>query len=134
MPICAQVSVRGAARRIALLVGVVAGITALVSALVGLLGGASLQRSVSAGFYIVGCFLILMGFFSGVRGPVRPKGGDVEKEPVAAPFGVGIFWSGVRKASPDERLDARSTTWLFLLLGIGLILGGVLVDSKVGFT
>lgn len=134
MPICAHVSVRGAARRIALLVGFVAGVTACVSALVGLLGGASLQRSVSVGFYIVGCFLVLMGFFSGVRGPVRPKERDGEKEPVAAPFGVGIFWSGVRNASPDEQLDARSTAWLFLLLGMGLILGGVLVDSKVGFT
>ena len=124
----------GAARRIATLVAVVLGITACASAIVGLLSGASLGRAVSAGFYIVGCFLIVLGFVSGVRGPVRPKGKDEDARPLAAWFGTGIFGSGARTATADERVDALSTAWLFLALGVGLVLAGVLVDSRVGFT
>jgi hypothetical protein len=126
--------VRGAARRIATLVAVVLGATACASALVGLLAGASLSRAVSAGFYVVGCFLVVLGFFSGVRGPVRPKGREEDAQPLTAPLGVGIFWSGVRTATADEHVDAMSTAWLFLVLGLGLVVVGVLVDSRVGFT
>lgn len=125
---------RGAARRIATLVGVVLGITALASALVGLLAGASLVRSISVGLYIVGCFLIVLGFFSGIRGPVRPKGKVEDEMPMAASFGTGIFASGIRTATSDERVDALSTAWLFLVLGAALVVAGVLVDSRVGFT
>jgi uncharacterized membrane protein HdeD (DUF308 family) len=126
--------VRGAARRIALVLGVVLGITGLASALVGLLAGSSLARSISVGFYLVGCFLIVLGFFSGVRGPVRPRGKVEDERPLASSFGVGVFWSGVRTATTDERTDALATAWVFLLLGIALIVAGVLVDSRVGFT
>ena len=123
---------RGAARRIAILVAVVFGATACVSALVGLLAGASLDRAVSVGFYLVGCLLIVLGFFSGVRGPLRPRGSDDDAQSAAALFGVGMFSSGARPATADERMDARATAWLFLLLGGGLVLAGVLVDSRVG--
>ena len=124
---------RGAARRIATLVAVVLGITALASALVGLLAGASLSRAVSTGLYIVGCFLIVLGFFSGVRGPVRPRGKEEDAPALSASFGIGILASGIRTATADERVDALSAAWLFLLLGVGLVLAGVLVDSRVGF-
>ncbi|MGH7542206.1 MAG: hypothetical protein ACRELC_14525 [Gemmatimonadota bacterium] len=124
---------RGAARRIAILLGVVLGVTALVSLLVGLAAGSSASRSVSAGFYIVGCFLVVFGFFSGLRGPVRARGRDeADERPLSAFFSSGL-WGGVRTASPDERADALGTAWFFLLLGILLVLAGVLVDSRVGF-
>jgi hypothetical protein len=124
--------VRGAARRIAILLTVVLGITAAVSMLVGLLAGSSLARSVSTGFYLVGCFLIVLGFFSGIRGPVRARGRDEDERPLSAFFSSGI-WAGVRSATSDERTDALATAWLFLLLGVVLVLAGVLVDSRVGF-
>ena len=123
---------RGAARRIASLVGFVLGVTALVSMLVGLMAGSSVTRSVSAGFYVVGCFLVVLGFFSGLRGPVRPRGRDeVDERPLSAFFTSGL-WGGVRTASSDERADALATAWFFLLLGIVLVLTGVVVDSRVG--
>jgi hypothetical protein len=125
---------RGALRRIAILVGVIAGITAFVSLLSGLLAGSSVSRSLSVGFYLVGCFLLVLGFFAGVRGPVRPREKEGEAAPLAASFGVGVFWSGVRNATPDELTDTISTAWLMLLLGIGLIAAGVFFDSRVGFT
>jgi hypothetical protein len=125
--------VRGAARRIAILLGFVLGITGLVSMLVGLASGSSVTRSVSAGFYIVGCFLVLLGFFSGLRGPVRARGKDeVDERPLSAFFTSGL-WGGVRTASSDERADALGTAWFFLFLGIVLVLAGIVVDSRVGF-
>ena len=124
-----------AARRLVVILAVVLGVTACMSALFGLLAGSSLSRSVSTGLYLVGCFLIVLGFFSGVRGPVRPRAKvDDDAPPVAAAFGVGAFWSGVRTATEGERSDALTTAWLFLVLGVGLVLAGVLVDSRVGFT
>jgi hypothetical protein len=125
---------RGALRRIAILLAVVLGVTGVASAAFGLLLGASLARSVSTGYYIVGCFLIVVGFFSGVRGPVRPKGKVEDEKPIASTFGVGIFWSGARTATVEERTDALASAWLFLLVGVALVVAGVLVDSRVGFT
>jgi hypothetical protein len=125
--------VRGAARRITVLLAFALGVTALVSMLVGLASGSSFTRSISAGFYIVGCFLVVLGFFSGLRGPVRPVGKeDEETRPLSAFFTSGL-WGGVRTASSDERADALGTAWFFLLLGIVLVLAGVLVDGRVGF-
>ena len=124
---------RGAARRLTILLAVVLGITALVSALVGLASGTSLTRSVSAGLYVVGCFLVVLGVFSGIRGPVRARAKDEadDMRPMSAFFTSGL-WGGVRTASPDERSDALATAWFFLVLGIVLVLAGVLVDSRVG--
>jgi hypothetical protein len=125
--------VRAAARRIAVLLAVVLGITASAAALIGLLTGTSLSRSVSVGFYIVGCFLIVLGFFSGLRGPVRPRGSEEDQRPLGAVLGIGVFSSGIRTATSDERTDALATAWLFLLLGATLFVAGILVDSRVGF-
>jgi hypothetical protein len=125
--------VGGAARRIVVLLGVVLGITAAAGTLVGLLTGTSVTRSVSVGFYIVGCFLIVLGFFSGLRGPVRPRGKEEGERPLGAILGIGVFSSGVRTATSDERTDALATAWLFLLLGATLFVAGIVVDTRVGF-
>jgi uncharacterized membrane protein HdeD (DUF308 family) len=119
-----------AARRFAVLLAVVAGITAGISLLAGLAVDASPDASVPRGLYLVGSFLLLIGVFAGIRGPVRPKGGDEGREAVGGMFGFGIFSQGIRKATPDERRDARSTTWLFLSLGIALIALGIATDGR----
>jgi hypothetical protein len=75
-------------------------------------------------------FLIVLGVFNGLRGPVRPKGGDDDQQPLGGILGVGIFSTGIRPASTDERADARATTWLFLALGIAMIVVGVLLDPR----
>ena len=62
-----------AARRLALLVLGCSILTAGFSALFGELLGASLDRAVSLGFYGLGCFLMVSGFFVGNRGPARVK-------------------------------------------------------------
>lgn len=126
---------RDAARRIVGLVAVVAGLTAAVSLAVGALLGSALDRSLATGFYVVGCFLIVLGFFAGLRGPLRPRMSDDgdERDAVGGLFGIGISARGVRKATQHERADALATAWLFLALGVALIALGVLVDPSAGF-
>ena len=72
----------------------------------------------------------MLGVFNGLRGPVRPKGGDDDHEPIGGILGFGIFSGGIRAASADERADARATTWLFLALGIAMIVVGVILDPR----
>jgi hypothetical protein len=111
-----------AARRFATLLAGVAGATAGVGAALGLVFGASLDRAVSLGFYLVGCFLLVGGFFLGNRGPVRPKG-----EAGPSMFGPRFM----RWATPDEREDTINTSAVFVAVGFVLLLLGALVDSRV---
>src|SRR5919109_4454575 len=63
-----------ALRRLLVLIVVIAGLTAVFALVLGLLAGASVSRSLSIGFYVVGSFWLVAGFFIGNRGPVRLKG------------------------------------------------------------
>ena len=95
-----------AARRFAVLLGGVAAATA-----VGLAPRRprwSARRStgrVSVGFYLVGCFLLVGGFFLGNRGPVRPKRR-------AAPSLLGPRF--MRWATPAEREDTLNSSAVFV--------------------
>jgi hypothetical protein len=112
---------RAALRRLAFLLAALVGGTALLSVPIGLLGGASLSRSLSLGFYLVGCFLLVAAFFVGNRGPVRQKG------PGAPLFGSRFM----RWATPLEREETLNESALYLVLGIVLILLGVATDTRV---
>jgi hypothetical protein len=97
------------------------GITLLISLAFALLLGESLSRAVSVGFYLVGSFLTIAGFFVGNRGPVRLKK-DV---------GVPLFGSRiVRWATPEEREDSINTSAIYVVLGFALIFLGVLADTR----
>jgi hypothetical protein len=111
-----------ALRRFSLLFGAAAAGIAAVSLLLGLALGASLGRSLSLGFYTVGSFLLVAGFFIGNRGPMRLK-----KE------GTGslLFGSRVmRRATSEEREEAINSSAVFVAIGLGLIVLGVLADSR----
>ena len=112
-----------ALRRLALLiVGVGVG-TLVVSVLLGLLFGASLPRSIALGYYLVGSFLLLAGFFFGNRGPVRPRGD--------ADVGGGILRGRrVRWATRDEQTEAINYSALYVVVGLVLIFLGLASDNK----
>lgn len=114
---------KAAIRRFSVLLAGIAGITGLLSVLGGLLGGGSVDRAVAVGFYLVGSFMLIAGFFIGNRGPVRPKG-----------TGPMFFGSRImRWATPLEREESLNESALFVALGFVLILIGVAVDSRSGF-
>ena len=119
-----------AARRLGGLLAVIGGLTVLLSLLAGLALGSSAARSAATGLYLVGAFLLLVGVVAGVRGPVRPKDEVEGREAIGGLFGIGVFSKGIRTASPDERRDAQSTSWLFLTIGVLLIVLGVAIDGR----
>jgi hypothetical protein len=115
-----------ALRRLVLLILGVGGGTVIISILLGLLLGASLPRSIALGYYLVGSFLLLAGFFFGNRGPVRPHGDE-------AGGGMFIFRPGgrrVRWATSDEQGEAINYSALYVVLGLVLIVLGLAADNQ----
>ncbi len=113
----------GAVRRFALVYASVGAITVVLSLCFGALAGAPLSRSIAIGLYLIGSLILIFGFFMGNRGPLRHEQGD-----------DGGFFSflprGVRKATPEERKESINISVLFVALGLGLILLGILSDSS----
>ena len=115
---------RDAARRFALLLAGTAGGTAVLSLMLGLALGSSVSRSLSVGFYIVGAFLLIFGFFVGNRGPVRVKGDPG--------FGMFGFFRNrqLRWATGSEQFESLSLSVVFVALGVVLIILGIVADTR----
>jgi hypothetical protein len=110
-----------AARRFGTMIGVLVGGTAAVALLFGLLFGSSVSRSLSVGWYSVGCVLLICGFFVGNRGPSRPEGEGW------SPFSLRRW---VRWATPDEQFESLSLSAVLVVLGFLLIALGALADTR----
>jgi hypothetical protein len=116
-----------ALRRFGVLLVAIAGATAAGAAVLGLLFGSSLSRSISVGFYLVGSFVLLGGFFVGNRGPLRAK-----SESLANSAAVFSFFGPrrVRVATKEEREEQINLSALFIVLGLALLAIGVAADSR----
>jgi len=118
--------IRAALRRLVVIVGLVLAGTAGGSLLIGALVGSALSRALTLGFYLVGCFLLLGGFFIGNRGPARAR---ADAEGVVAPFPLlgsrRLRWATLREQ--DETINSSA-----LLVGLGAILvfAGFIVDGR----
>jgi hypothetical protein len=111
-----------AARRFAVMLAVFAGATASISLVMGLLIGSAPWRALSVGFYVVGCFLVVIGFFLGNRGPLRLSGEG------GKPGVMGM--RGLAWASPTEREETINSSALFVTIG-GMLIGfGILADTR----
>jgi len=115
-----------AIRRLVLLVAGCSIVVAAVSALLGALIGASLDRAVALGFYGLGCFLMVSGFFVGNRGPARVKSETAGSSILPLP---GMGDRRLRWATLDEQNETINNSAVFIALGLILVLIGVLVDS-----
>jgi general stress protein CsbA len=115
-------------RRLFLLIFGATALTAVGSLLIAEIIGASLGRSLTVGFYLVGCFLMLAGFFVGNRGPARVKS---ESDTRASPMGM-ILGGGrnLRWASLGEQNDTINNSAVFIALGLVLVAIGILFDSR----
>lgn len=118
-------------RRLAILLVATALGIGVVAALIGLAVGSSLGRSISVAYYVVGALLLVLGFFAGNRGPLRPRAPDEAGDPIMGLFGVGIGTRGARVATAGERKDSVATAGIFLAVGIWLILLGIVIDGSV---
>jgi hypothetical protein len=111
-----------AARRFVTLLAGIAVATAAVSLPFGLLLGARMNRSLAVGFYLVGCALLLGGFFTGNRGPFRVANEENM---------VGLRRPrGVRVVSGYEQAETLNMSGLLVLSGVVLLALGAAVDSN----
>ena len=110
-----------AARRFGIIVASIVGGTAAIALLLGVAFGSTISRSLSLGWYIVGCTLLISGFFVGNRGPARPEGEGW------SPFSMRRW---VRWATPDEQRESLSLSAVLVVIGFLLIALGVLADSR----
>ena len=108
-------------RRLALILVALAAATAVVSVLGGLLLDVRLSRALSVGFYAIGSFGLVAGFFVGNRGPARGRG---------ASSGFLFGRRELRWASPEEQEEAISNSVLFVTIGLVLVVIGVLIDPR----
>lgn len=115
-----------AIRRLVVLVVLCSALTLVVSVPLGLLADASLDRAVSLGFYGLGCFLMVSGFFVGNRGPARVKSETAGSTMLPIP---GFSNRRVRWATLDEQNETINNSAVFIILGLILVLIGVVVDS-----
>jgi hypothetical protein len=113
--------VAAAARRFGIILASIVGGTAAIALLLGVALGSTVSRSLSLGWYIVGCTLLISGFFVGNRGPARPEGEGW------SPFSLRRW---VRWATPDEQRESLSLSAVLVVIGFLLIALGVLADSR----
>jgi hypothetical protein len=130
---------RAALKRIAVVVVVLVAGTAAVSVTLGALAHANLAHSIAVGYYVVGAAVLLGSFVVGGRGPLRREWGDEAEVPVVPPtiFSMGrgpLRRRSVRKATPEERREARMSSVGLFALGLVLVLIGIAIDpSKRAF-
>jgi hypothetical protein len=113
---------RAAARRYLTLLAGIAAATAVGSLAIGAAAGAGINRSISLGFYVIGSFVLVGGFFIGNRGPARLQG--EEHSGLLGP-------RRVRWATREERILTLNESAIFVSIGFLLLLIGVLVDDRV---
>lgn len=112
-------------RRLALIAAALLSVTIVVSLVLGLAAGASAQRSISEGLYILGAVLLVGCFIFGVRGPIRGMSETGEAAPV-----VGA--RRIRTATRDERSEAAKVAILLFVLGLLVIVIGSTIDPTRG--
>jgi hypothetical protein len=112
----------GALRRFAVMFGGIGALTVVLALAFGAIAGAPLSRSIAIGLYLVGSVILIFGFFVGNRGPLRHDNDDDR--------GYNLIPRGVRRATLEERKEAINISVLFVVMGLGLIVLGVLSDSS----
>jgi hypothetical protein len=116
-----------ALRRLAILIVASVAVTALASVAVGAILGVSIERAVSLGFYAIGCFLLVSGFFLGNRGPARVKSESPGSSMLPFP---GFGNRKMRWATAEEQNDTINNSAVFIGLGVILVVIGILVDGR----
>lgn len=112
-------------RRFFLLLSVFCAGTTALGLVVGAVAGLSLDRSVAVGFYLVGGFVVLIGFAAGNRPPVRMR--DEGAEEITAWRSRPVRW-----ATRQELEDAINGSAVFVVLGLALVVVGIGVDGRHG--
>ena len=108
---------RSAARRFLAVLTGVAVLTAAISLALGALFSAPPLRSISVGLYLVGSFLLIAGFVTGIR--VRS-----DRDPI-------VRGEEMRRTTIGMREEAVEASSAFIAIGIVLVVLGTVADRRV---
>ena len=106
-----------------MLLGAASAFILLVTVPVGLFTSVRLDRAVSLGFYGLGAFLVILGFISGSRGPLRPADAFTHDTALRRE-------RRLRRATLDERHEAMNSAGVIIGIGLALLALGVIIDSR----
>jgi uncharacterized membrane protein len=106
--------------RLFLALAVGSGAIALV---VGLLLGADAGRAVALGWYLMGIFLLLVGFVASSRGPTRSSDSGSWSP-------ISLTGRSLRWATRSEQEESLNLSAVLVVLGFVLIVLGVAVDPR----
>lgn len=112
---------RGAVARFFLLLASACLLVVLTTVPLGLLSQGGLNRTVSLGFYVLGAFLVVIGFLGGSRGPLRSASEE------------GGSWRRgrrLRRASLAELNETINVAAVAIAIGLVLLVIGVTIDSR----
>jgi hypothetical protein len=105
------------------LLGAASAFILVVTVPIGAFTSVGLDRAVSLGFYGLGAFLVVLGFVSGSRGPLRPDD-DFTHDTVLRRE------RRLRRATLDERHEAMNSAAVIIGIGLALLALGVIIDSR----
>lgn len=117
---------------------VVLGGVAAISATVAVLAGKSVPHGLAIGYYLAGSGCLVLSFAIGSRGPTRPEPIDDDEDYRRVPLmaGLGVPRGGRvgrrqrRKATPEERREARLSSIGLFAFGLFLILLAAAFDPS----
>ena len=116
---------RGLARLALMWVGLAVTI-AVLATLFALLAHFPVRRGISVGYIATGALITIVGVLHGLRPPTRI---DREQSQLGM-FGVILTGGQVRRATLEEREDALSSSVLFVVLGLVLLVLGAALDPN----
>ena len=131
--------IRAGLRRALVFFLVVVGGVAAISATIAALTGKNAQHGLAIGYYLAGCGCLVMSFAIGSRGPTRPEptdddDDDYRRTPLMAGFGVPrggrVGRRQRRKATPEERREARFSSVGLFVFGLLLLLLAAAFDPS----
>jgi hypothetical protein len=128
--------IRAGLRRLLVVLLVVLGGVAAIAATIGALAGKSVPHALATGYYLAGAGSLVVSLAFGMRGPTRVERTDDAEDDRPTPLGVVFgFPSGGRsgrrqrrKATPEERKEARLASFGLFAFGVLLILLGAAID------
>jgi hypothetical protein len=105
---------------------IVLAVVVAVSLVFGTLAHVAALHAISVGLYFAGALMLAIGFFHGVRPPVRTQ--DDGRSLRGGVFGLLLSSGTVRGATPEEHRESHQSAALFIGLGLVLVVIGGLID------
>lgn len=102
--------------------------TPVISVALGALGHKNLEHSIAVGYYLVGAGALIGTLAFGLRGPTRRESIEGADRASGQFFSLGLSRGPKRRATSEERFEAKRSSLLFFAFALFLIALGAAID------